>query len=169
MMITSVTFVTVLIWSGALLPSPLAAHETTLSCKETPAENLLPSVIGPMAGSRPAWFVDGGRIFWEHAAHPVKTLWVLSRSSSPVRITGHRIDGPGTAKFRIGQDEPKAEFVIDDPRVASVIPGGASADVMRAYSFIPSHVFYSGPGCWEFVVQVGTDEIRLVREIKPKG
>lgn len=167
-MITSVAFVGMLFWGGASPASPLPAHETTFSCEQTPAENLLPSVIGPMAGSRPAWFVDGD-LFWEHAAHPVKTLWVFSRSSAPVRISGHRIDGPGTAKFRIGQDEPTAEFVIADPRVASVIPGGASADVMRAYSFIPSHVFYSSPGCWEFVVQVGSDEIRLVREIKPKG
>lgn len=121
-----------------------------------------------MAGSRPAWFVDGGDYIWEHAEHAVKTLWVISRTSAPVRITGNRLDGPGAAKFRRGQDEPmEAEFVIADARVASAIPGGASADVMQAYAFIPSHVFYSSPGCWEFTVQVGSDEVRLVREIKP--
>ena len=32
---------------------------------------------------------------------------------------------------------------------------------------MPSHVFYSSPGCWEFTVQVGSDAVRLVREIKP--
>lgn len=168
-MTTSVAFVSVLVWGVVLQPSRLPARDTTLSCKQTPAENLLPSVVGPMAGSRPAWFVDdGGDLFWEHAEHPVKTLWIVSRTSAPVRITGNRVDGPGTVKFRRGQDQPiEAEFVIADPSVASAIPGGASADVMRAYSFIPSHVFYSSPGCWEFTVQVGSGEIRLVREIKP--
>jgi hypothetical protein len=119
-----------------------------------------------MTGSEPAWFVDGGGV-WEHAAHPVKTLWVLSRTSEPVRITGHRVDGPGEARFRRGQDEPQEAFVTADPSAASVIPGGASADVMRTYSFLPSHVFYSSPGCWEFIVRIGSHEARLVREVKP--
>lgn len=167
-MITLLTFVSVLFPGVPSPPSRLPASDTSLSCKETPVENLLPSVIGPMAGSRPAWFVDDGDyLIWEHAEHPVKTLWVVSRTSAPVRITGNRLDGHGTAKFRRGQDEPAAEFVIADPRVASAIPLGASAEVMQAYSFIPSHVFYSSPGCWEFTVQVGSDEVRLVREIKP--
>lgn len=166
-MTTLLAFVS-LLFSGVLSPPPrLPASDTSLSCKETPAENLLPSVIGPMAGSRPAWFVDGGDSTWDHAEHPVKTLWVVSRTSARVRITGSRLAGPGTAKFRRGQDEPAAEFVIADPRVASVIPGGASAEVMQAYAFFPSHVFYSSPGCWEFTVQVGSDEVRLVIEIKP--
>ena len=167
-MITSVAFVSVLFSGVASPPSRLPARDTTFSCKQTPAENLLPSVIGPMAGSRPVWFVDDGDLlFWEHPEHPVKTLWVLSRTSAPVRITGNRVDGPGSVKFRRGQDEPIAEFVIADPSVASAIPAGASAEVMRAYAFIPSHVFYSSPGCWEFTVQVGSGAVRLVREIKP--
>jgi hypothetical protein len=154
---------------GVASASRLPASDTTVSCPQTPAENLLPSVVGPMAGFRPAWFVDGGgAMLWEHAAHPVKTLWVVSRTSAPVRITGNRVDGPGTAKFRQGQDQPIDEFVIADPSHASVIPGGASAEVMRGYSFIPSHVFYSSPGCWEFTVQVGSDVVRLVREIKAR-
>lgn len=167
-MTTLLAFVS-LLFSGVLSPPPqLSASDTRLLCKETPAENLLPSVVGPMAGARPAWFVDGGRqVIWERAEHPVKTLWVVSRTSAPVRITGNRLDGPGTAKFRRGQDEPVAEFVIADPGVASAIPHGASAEVMQAYSFIPSHVFYSSPGCWEFIVQIGSDEVRLIREIKP--
>lgn len=167
-MTTLLAFVS-LLFSGVLSPPPrLPASNTSLSCKETPVENLLPSVVGSMAGARPAWCVDGGDyLFWKHAEHPVKTLWVVSRTSAPVRITGNRLDGPGTAKFRRGQDEPAAEFVIANPRVASAIPLGASAEVMQAYSFISSHVFYSSPGCWEFTVQVGGDEVRLVREIKP--
>lgn len=116
-MITSVAFVSVLFSGVPSPPSRLPASDTSLSCQETPAENLLPSVVGPMAGSRPAWFVDGGDYIWEHAEHAVKTLWVVSRTSAPVRITGNRLDGPGTAKFRRGQDEPmEAEFVIADPR-----------------------------------------------------
>jgi hypothetical protein len=119
-----------------------------------------------MAGSRPAWFVDGGELFWEHAEHPVKTLWIVSRTTETVRIRGRRVDGPGTARFRQGQDEPLDVFVVADPSAASAIPGGASADVMRAYSFLPSHVFYSSPGCWEFVVRIGSHEVRLTREVK---
>ena len=151
----------------ASLPPRVLGGDPALSCNQSPAENLLPSVVGPMAGSRPAWFVDGD-LFWEHAEHPVKTLWVIARTSAVVRIGGKRVDGPGTVKFRLGQDEPfHADLVIADPSAASAVPGGASPQVMRAYSFIPSHVLYSSPGCWEFTVQVGSDEVRLVREIKP--
>jgi hypothetical protein len=58
-------------------------------------------------------------------------------------------------------------LAIADPSAASVIPGGASADVMRTYSFLPSHVFYSSPGCWEFIVRIGSDEVRLVQKVTP--
>jgi hypothetical protein len=168
-MIPSVAVVAVLFFGLASLPSRVAAPGSTLSCKQTPAENLLPEVIGPMAGSRPAWFVDGGDLSWDHAEHPVKTLWVVSRTSSPVRITGHRLDAPGTARFRLGQDNAiQTELLIADPSVASAIPGGATPEVMQAYSFIPSHVFYSSPGCWEFTVQWASEEVRLVLEIKRK-
>jgi len=165
-MIASIAFLSLLISSAPSPPSRPPAPDATVSCTPTPAENLL-TVVGPMAGSRPAWFVDGGGGVWEHAEHPVKTLWVVSRTSEPVRITGHRVDGPGTARFRLGQDEPQSMFVIADPSAASVIPGGASADVMRTYSFLPSHVFYSSPGCWEFIVRIGRDEVRLVQKVTP--
>lgn len=167
-MVSLAAFMSALIFGVAWLPR-LPAPDSTLSCQQTPAENLLPSVVGPMAGSRPAWFVDGGASLWNHAEHPVKTLWVVSRTSSPLRITGNRLDGPGTAKFRIGQDTPIEEaLVIADPSLASAIPGGASTEVMQAYSFIPSHVFYPSPGCWEFTVQLASEEVRLVLEIKAK-
>lgn len=168
-MITSVAFVILLVSVVDGPPPGLPRSDANVSCQPTPTENLLPSVVGPMAGTRPAWFVDGD-LFWDHAEHPVKTLWVISRTTAPVRITGHRIDGEGTATFRVGQDGLiGTELVIADPSVASAIPGGASPDVMRAYSFIPSHVFYSSPGCWQFTVEIGSDEARLVRQVKPPG
>jgi hypothetical protein len=164
-MIISIAFVSLLLSSAAPPQSRPPAPDATVSCTPTPAENLL-TVVGPMAGSRPAWFVDGGEIVWTHAEHPVKTLWVVARTSETVRIKGRRLDGAGTARFRQGQEEPQSVFVIADASAASAIPGGASADVMRTYSFLPSHVFYSSPGCWEFIVRVGSDEVRLVREVK---
>lgn len=76
-MTTLLAFVS-LLFSGVLSPPPrLPASNASLLCKETPVENLLPSVVGPMAGARPAWFVDGGDyLFWKHAEHPVKILQV---------------------------------------------------------------------------------------------
>lgn len=165
-MITSIAFLSLFLSMAASPPPRPPAPDATVSCTPTRAENFL-TVVGPMAGSRPAWFVDGGEMIWAHAEHPVKTLWVVARTSETLRIKGHRLDGPGTARFRQGQDEPQSVFVIADPGAASAIPGGASADVMRRYAFLPSHVFYSSPGCWEFIVRIGSEEVRLVREVKP--
>ena len=170
-MLTATTLLSLVFWSEGGLPAHLLTsrevHNTTV-CEKSGVEDLLPAVVGPMVGSRPAWIVDGGDHLWERAGYAVKTLWVFSRTSQTVRIKGTRLDGPGTATFRRGQEDPVSDaLVINDPSATSAIPGGASREVMRGYSFIPSHVFYPSPGCWEFVVRIGSQQARIVREIKP--
>jgi hypothetical protein len=82
-------------------------------------------------------------------------------------ISGHRLDGPGILKLRRGNDPPSTDLIVADPARESVIPGGASPQLMRKYAFLPSHVFYPGPGCWEFQVHQGEQDVRIVRELKP--
>lgn len=160
--------------SAALAAPPGGAGPTTSllvaqeanRCLPTPPQDLLPDVVGPMVGTRPAWRVGGGDR-WTNGAHPVKTLWVFARTSLDVRIEGRRLDGPGALTFQRQPDPVTEVLVITDPGRTSVIPGGAPSEVMRAYSFIPSYVFYPSPGCWEFTVRIGDDEVRIVYEMKP--
>ena len=149
---------------GAAPVSSSAIEEVT-SCEPTPAQDLVPEVVGPIAGTRPAWMVDG-EDRWNHGAHPVKTLWVFSRTSQEIWIVGHRLDAPGALRLQRQPDAVTNVLVITDPGRTSVIPGGASSAVMRAYSFIPTYVFYPGPGCWEFTIRIGEEEVRIVREMK---
>jgi hypothetical protein len=69
--------------------------------------------------------------------------------------------------LRRGDDPPGDTLVIANPARQSVVPGGAPPEIMRDYVFLPSHVFYPGPGCWEFTVRVGEEEILIVRDLKP--
>jgi hypothetical protein len=119
-----------------------------------------------MVGRHPVWLVDGSDR-WRGATHPVKTLWVVARTSRRVQIAGHRLDGAGAAGFRRGSSAVTRTLVVEDPSRASVIPGGATSELLRAYSFIPSYVFYPSPGCWEFTVRVGDESFRITREIAP--
>jgi hypothetical protein len=144
-------------------------------CVRTPDQTLLPSVIGPMTGVPPAWVVDGSAGRWAvetksgktTAAHGVKTLWVLSRTTQTVRIEGRRLDGPGTLKFRRGENRPMTDvLVIENPAAASVIPSGATPEIMNAYSFIPSRVFYPSAGCWSYTVHVGGEHVQLIVALK---
>jgi ubiquinone/menaquinone biosynthesis C-methylase UbiE len=134
-------------------------------CHQSPSQDSLPGIVGPMLGVRPAWLVDGSGTWRDGGA--VKTLWVLLRTSKEVRITGRRLDGPGVVTLRREADPPVDMLVIADPGRQSAIPGGATPEVMRTYSFLPSHVFYPTPGCWEFTVRIGEDEVRIVRDLKP--
>jgi hypothetical protein len=118
-----------------------------------------------MVGARPTWMVDGAT--WR-GDEPVKTLWVLVRTSEQVRIEGRRLDARGRVKIRGGDDPRKRDaLVIANPARQSVMPGGASPDVMRAYAFLTSHVFYPSPGCWEFTVRIGQQDYRIVRNLEP--
>ena len=142
-----------------------AATARPTACPQSPTQDLLPGVVGPMVGRRPAWMVDGSAPW--RASEPVKTLWVLLRTSAEVRIEGRRLDGPGELKLRRGDVRPADLLVIANPAQQSVIPGGASPDIMRAYAFLPSHVFYPSPGCWEFTVHIGDETVRIIRDLKP--
>lgn len=136
-----------------------------LACVESGIENRLPEVVGPMVGASPAWMVDGGVAF-RGAPEPVKTLWVVRRTSETLRISGRRLDGPGNVLMRQAQATPADVLLIGDPARASVIPGGAPAAVMREYAFLPSHVFYPSAGCWEFTIESASSTARIVRQVK---
>lgn len=137
------------------------------SCQSSPTHNLMPDVVAPMTGTSPAWMVDGSAT-WAGEGVPQKTLWVLRRTSSVVRISARRLDAPGSAKLRYGSDTSDTLFVAN-PSKQSVIPGGASPTVMQSFVFLPSHVMYPSPGCWEFTVQIAKKKFRIVREIRAQG
>lgn len=149
---------------------PMSATSSAMqatACQASALQDLLPEVIAPMVGAPPAWLVDGSAGWSSH--QPIKTLWVFLRTSEEVRIAGRRLDGPGVLRLRRGGNSPASMLIIENPARQSVIPGGASRSIMRDYVFLPSHVFYPSPGCWEFTVRIGQEEIRIVRDLKPKA
>ena len=152
--------------SAARMSAPSAAMQAN-SCQASASQDLLPEVVAPMLGAAPAWLVDGSAT-WK-SDEPVKTLWVLLRTSKEVRIEGRRLDAPGVLTLRRGEDPPAAVLVIANPARHSAIPGGAQPEIMRTYVFLPSYVFYPSPGCWEFTVRIGQEEVRIVRDLKPKA
>jgi hypothetical protein len=146
-----------------------AFHESgRFTCDSSPTQDLLQDVIAPMTGASPVWLVDGSAT-WPGDLVPLKTVWVLRRTSDSVRISGRRVDAPGTAKLRHGRDTPSDVLFVANPSNESVIPGGASPAVMRSFVFLSSHVFYPSPGCWLFTVHIGQQEYRIVRELKTAG
>lgn len=137
-------------------------------CAVSPTENPHPTVIGPITGEHPAWLIDGSAGRWAGGDQVVKTLWVLSRKASgSLHVQGRRLDGPGTLMFQDGMDgQPTDTLTIANPWHRSVMPGGASADILGSYSFIPNYVIYPSPGCWELTVDLGADKTRIVLDIK---
>jgi hypothetical protein len=150
--------------ASATPPDPTAATLRPDPCQQSPTQDLLPEVA-PMIGIHPVWLVDGSATW--RKGKPVKTLWVLARTSADVRIEGRRLDGPGVLTFQRGDDPPADVLAIANPATQSVIPSGASPDTTRAYVFLPSHVLYPSPGCWEFTVRMGEETTRVVRDLKP--
>jgi hypothetical protein len=154
---------------GGLYPdAPYQASELGSSCASTAAENPLPTIVGPMTGKRPVWLADGSAGAWRGPEKPVKTLWVFSRElARNVRIQGQLLDGVGRTSFRRGLNEPITQaLVITDPAAISVIPGGATQDIMKSYAFVPSYIYYPTRGCWELAVQFGGEETRIVLAIR---
>jgi hypothetical protein len=139
------------------------------ACAVSPAENPAPGVIGPATGQYPAWLVDGSSGHWSGADELVKTLWVFSRKAAgSLRITGRRLDGDGRLRFQDGglEGHPADALEIADPWKRSVRPGGASAETLRAFSFIPNYVIYPSPGCWALDVELGGENTRITLEIR---
>jgi hypothetical protein len=141
----------------------IVANHGPDGCVATPAVNVL-SVVGPMVGTDPVWIVDGHS---RDIGGPSKTLWVVARTvDGPLRVTGRRLDGAGVLSFQDGYQRPiTRELVFENPAKQSVRPGGASAEVMRAYAFLPSYVIYPAAGCWEFTARLGSKEARFTIDL----
>lgn len=151
--------------------APLESRETAdprAGCASTPLEDRLPAVIAPMAGKDPIWLA-GGRSS-SRPDVPTKAVWVLSRKSTGgFRLEGRQLEGPGIVRFRTSVEAPTTEAVlIPDPQAQSVVPGGATPEIMTAYAFVPTYLIYPGPGCWELVARLGEREVRIVIAIKGK-
>jgi len=73
---------------------------------------------------------------------------------------------PAEEKSRDAYRHPADALEIADPWTRSVRPGGASADILRAYSFIPNYVIYPSPGCWALDVELGGEKTRVTLEIR---
>jgi len=134
------------------------------SCVPTATETRI-NVVGAMVGSRPVWLVDGSNGHWDKRL--VKTLLVLSRDvAGSLRIEGRRLDGPGLVAFQDGlEGAPTNDLVILSPWQRTVKPGGASAEVMRSYAFVPMYVIYPSAGCWELTARLDATEVRIVLEL----
>ena len=151
--------------------APLASREAPdpgTGCASTPMEDRLPAVIAPMAGKDPIWLV-GGRS-GSRPDVPAKAVWVLSRKSTGnLRLEGRQLDGPGIVRFRTSVDGPiRDALLIPDPQAQSVVPGGATPEIMTAYAFVPTYLIYPSPGCWELVARLGEREVPIVVANKGK-
>jgi hypothetical protein len=156
----------------ALIPlgpgQPLAVQPNgEPACPATRVENVL-SVVGPMRGQRPAWLVDDGSGRWGGAESPAKTLWVFADSARPIEITGRLRGSTKAARFQRAAGTVTEKLEIENPQRESIRPGGAPNDVLHAYAFISSHVFYAEPGCWEFTVVVGDVPHRIIRPVEER-
>jgi protein-S-isoprenylcysteine O-methyltransferase Ste14 len=168
--------IALVVTSGLLLPFTARADEMRgrlempTACAATHLEDPVPAVSGRVAGTRPVWLADGSDFgHFAGAMRPVKSLWILSREvTGSFRVEGRRLDGPGTTRFQVGgMDTPITDtLVIENPAAQSVTPGGASAEVMRSYVFIPSYVFYPSPGCWQISARLGDRDVEIVLEVK---
>ena len=149
--------------SGAAPPRlPVAPRS---ACEATPAQDLLPHVVGPMRGGPPAWMIAGDE--WSDPG-PMKVLWVVERTTEPLRIEGRQLDGEGILQFKSEEQEQKGGLLaVSNPAKWSVFPGGASSDVMGRYAFLPSYVYYPSAGCWELTVHVGWRVMRIVQSLRP--
>jgi len=135
-------------------------------CAVTPTESLLPQIVGEGAGADPAWVVSGGQtVAW--TAHGVKTLWIF-KTRSRVRVIGHEVTTGATLRFqRHGLNGPiEDEMTIDNPRRESVLPGGATRELLDTYSFITSSVFYPDPGCYRFDIDIERSTRRITVRVK---
>jgi hypothetical protein len=84
---------------------------------------------------------------------------VLARTTQTVRIEGRRLDGPGTLKFRKRLNDPITDvLVLENPAAASVIPAGATPEVMKAYSSFPREcsIQARGAGTTQFALVTST-------------
>jgi hypothetical protein len=133
-------------------------------CDATPPDTRLP-VVAPMFGSDPVWMVDAGLTIGDT---PNKTIWVVSRAvSGTLTVSGRRLDGPGVPLFQSVYGEPLTNvLVVDNPPRKTMIPGGASREIMASYSFVHGNVVYPSAGCWEFTATIGERVVRIVRELK---
>lgn len=133
------------------------------SCIATPSVQMLP-VVGSMAGAHPAWLVDAAAR-WVAPTAPVKTLWIFAQPIQGVQVTGRRRGGAEIARFQRGRDPITDSLAITNPTRESASPGDASADVLKNYAFITSHVFYPMAGCWEFTVVTAGATHHIVRSM----
>ena len=138
------------------------------SCPVSPVEHPASPVIGPSRGQSPVWLVDGSFGRWSRADEGIKTLFVLSRAASgTLRVTGRRRGGSGELLFQQGVDGVRQPVLeVADPWTHSLIPGGSTPDITRAYAFLGGYVIYPSRGCWDLNVRLGIDETRITIEIK---
>lgn len=149
--------------AGGLLQS-----SNQVPCAATPRRDWLPKVFAPSAGESPIWFVDGGGGIWHGADFPIKSVWILERSvAGALRVSGRGLQSNEPLRFREGMNGPTtSSLVIETPQAHSMIPGGASAEVMRKLAFVASYVFYPSPECWELEAQLGGRRVKVVVDVR---
>jgi hypothetical protein len=158
-----------MLWMGDVSPSGLlqTPARSPYVCDPTPVEDRLPEVIAAMAGHSPVWLVEGDFGKWSGPDEWRRAAWVLSRKGAGMlQVRGRRLDAPGVLAFRYQNAPPTDVLRVADPWRWSMTPGGATAQLMKDYAFIGSHVMYPSPGCWELTATLGDEEVRIVRDLK---
>jgi len=55
---------------------------------------------------------------------------------------------------------------IDNAKRESVLPGGATRDLLDTYTFHPSAVFYPDPGCYRFDIDINQSTYHITVWVK---
>jgi len=150
--------------SALLLLAPLSQS----LCASTATDRTLPSVVGPATGADPIWLIDGSSGRFNNLRNgSVKTLWIF-KTRQRVRVEGHEVNTGAKTRFRRqGLNGPIGdEMILEDPRRESVLPGGATRNLVDVYVFIPSYVSYAQPGCYQFEVEIDDTTRHITVEIK---
>lgn len=148
--------------SGSSLEQGLFAA----GCDDSPVVNLLPRIVGPMAGAYPAWLV--GDAEWAGRNAWAKSLLIVARDAGgPLELRGHLVGGNAVLGFQKEYGAPTIDALrIADPAKVSVRPGGASPEEMAKYAFLVMSINYPAPGCWQFDVVLGSRHATIVRVVR---
>ena len=107
------------------------------------------------------WKVGAPVSFFEpERDHLYKKIWIVAEGIvDEVRITGQRLDGPGTVLFPSYERDgtiQRENYKWQRTELVLTPPHGLSEDHRTL-------IDYPSAGCWQFTAQVGTETVEIVQ------
>jgi hypothetical protein len=115
------------------------------------------------SGAAPFWIVSAP-VQELDPEPPTKRIWIVADGvQGNVRVTGHRLDGPGKVTFPHYERDPGGynDRQPDRTELVLVPPHGRQQDHR-------TEIVYPSAGCWEFTAQIGSETFRIVQYVYEK-